>query len=69
MSVYALITVILAAGWPAMFCIGLAIGHYTGRDDGYEEGRADAAEKMLTERQAAAPRHARPSSYPSSRPV
>ena len=62
MSVYTWIIIILAAGWPAMFCLGLAIGHYVGRDDGYEEGRADAAEKMLTERQAAAPRHARPAS-------
>ena len=62
MSVYTWIIIGLTAGWPVMFCSGLGIGHYIGRDDGYEECRADAAEKMLTERRAAAPRHARPAS-------
>ena len=60
MSVYTWIIIGLTAGWPVMFCSGLGIGHYIGRDDGYEECRADAAEKKLTERRAAAPRHARP---------
>jgi hypothetical protein len=60
MSVYAWIIIGLAAGWPAMFCLGLAIGHLVGRGDGYEEGRIDAAQEKIAERRAArVPRHAR----------
>ena len=42
MSVYTWIIIILAAGWPAMFCLGLAIGHYVGRGQDDGDQRVDA---------------------------
>ena len=45
-----LLASILLTGWTCF---------RAGREDGYEEGRADRAQEKLTERRSAAPRHAR----------